>query len=297
MKILSFYFLLFVTLTVSAQSQRNEQITVDGIQRQFVTYIPQTNNTDNLPVIISLHGRLGTGERMMDFADFRTIAAREKFIIVCPNGIDKSWNDGRETPAHKKGINDVKFIDQLISYIISTYHADAQRVYVTGMSNGGFMTSRLACELNNRIAAIAVVGASMDKGMDYQLNKPIPVMYIQGTKDPLVPYAGGTMKGAGGEIYGHTDMLKLWAEADGCNGNPVITNLPNTVQDGTGVIKEEYVNPATGIKVVGYTITGGGHSWPDGTQYLPKFLVGTVSHNLNACEVIWEFFKVYRLGE
>jgi polyhydroxybutyrate depolymerase len=295
------YFALFVfsffTFSISAQpQQKTEQIIVDGLQREFVTYIPAiTNTADKLPVIISLHGRLGTGRGMMGFANFRPIANREKFIVVCPDGIDKSWNDGRPTPALKKGINDVKFIDQLITYIINTYHGDPKRVYVTGMSNGGFMSSRLACELNKRIAAVAVVAASMDENMTYHPNKPIPIMYIQGTNDPLVPYAGGTMKGAGGEIYGHQDVLKAWADADHCNNKPVITNLRDNANDGTSIIKEEYIDSRTGIKVIGYTVTNGGHTWPGGTQYLPKFMIGTVSHNLNACEVIWDFFKGYRL--
>ncbi len=297
MKYLSLFALAFFTLTASAQpQQKKEQIIIDGISRQFVTYIPSITDTSyKMPVVVSLHGRLGTGEGMMGFADFRTIAQLEKFIIVCPSGINRSWNDGRPTPAQKKEINDVKFIDQLITYILNTYHGDASRVYVTGMSNGGFMSSRLACELNSRIAAIAVVGASMDKNMAYHPNKPIPIMYIQGTNDPLVPFEGGTMKGAGGEIYGHEDILKLWAATDHCDNTPVITHLPLIVHDGTSIIKEEYNNPATGVKVIGYTVTNGGHTWPGGTQYLPKFLIGSISHNMNACQVIWEFFKGYKV--
>jgi polyhydroxybutyrate depolymerase len=299
MKNFIFSLSLLLTLTVSAQpQQKTEQITVDGISRKFVAYIPSSANAaDKLPVIISLHGRLGTGKGMMSFADFRSLAQKEKFIIVCPDGIDHSWNDGRPTPAQKKGINDVKFIDQLITYIINTYHADANKIYITGMSNGGFMTSRLACQLNKRIAAIAVVGASLVKNVDYYPNKPMPAVYIQGTMDPLVPFNGGVLKGAGGEVYSHADVLKLWIDADHCDNKPVITNYPDNAHDGTSIIKEEYNNPATGVKVIGYTITNGGHTWPGGTQYLPKFLVGTVSHNMNACEVIWDFFKGYKLVE
>jgi polyhydroxybutyrate depolymerase len=283
---------LLVTQSVSAQ-QKKETITVDGLEREFVTYIPvNITQNDKPPVIISLHGRLGTASGQMKFADFRPIADREKVIIVCPQGIDRSWNDGRGTPAHKKGVNDVKFIGELIKYIIRTYHADGNRVYVTGMSNGGFMTSRLACELNGHIAAIAVVGASMDKGAGYEpLN--MPVMYIQGTNDPLVPFEGGQMrKELPGTIYGHGEVLKKWAERDSCDSNPEITDLPVKVNDGTSVIKEEYRNKH-GEEVIGYTIVGGGHTWPDGTQYLPKMIIGPVSHNLDACEVIWDFFKHY----
>ena len=285
-------------LAVSGQPrQQNEQITVDGITRSFVTWLPGDNGNNKLPVVIALHGRLGTGESMLSFADFRPLAEKDKFIIVCPDGISKSWNDGRATPAAKKGINDVKFIGELITYIVQKYNGDAARVYITGMSNGGMMASRLACELSSRIAAVAVVGASMDSEVDYHPAKPLPVMYIQGTNDPLVPFNGGPMKGAGGEIYSHEAVLTLWAGKAKCDLNPVITNLPVTVNDGTSVIKEEYSNPSTGIKVIGYTLVSGGHTWPGGTQYLPRFMIGKVSHNLDACRVIWEFFKGYKLTD
>jgi polyhydroxybutyrate depolymerase len=296
MKSLSVLLFTLLTLSVHAQ-QKNESIIVDGLKREFITYLPgDINKTDKLPVIISLHGRLGTAAGQMKFADFKPIADREKIIIVCPQGIDHSWNDGRGTPANTKGINDVKFIDQLITYITSTYNADAGRIYVTGMSNGGFMTSRLACELNNRIAAIAVVAASMDEDMGYQPSKSIPAMYIQGTKDPLVPFTGGQMKkGAGGTIYGHEEVLKKWSAIDNCDSKPIITNLPVKVNDGTSVIKEEYINPTNNLKVIGLIIVNGGHTWPGGSQYLPKFIIGPVTKNLDACEEIWKFFKQNRL--
>jgi polyhydroxybutyrate depolymerase len=293
--------LLFAALVLSVQiqaQQKNESITVDGLKREFITYIPAgINNKDKPPVIISLHGRLGTADHQMKFADFKPVAEREKVIIVCPQGIDRSWNDGRGTPANAKGVNDVKFIDQLITYIINNYNADAGRIYVTGMSNGGFMASRLACELNNRIAAIAVVAASMDQDMGYQPSKPIPVMFIQGTKDPLVPFAGGEMnKGAAGTIYGHEEVLKKWAATDNCDNKPLVTNLPVKVNDGTSVVKQEYTNPTNNLKVTGFTIVDGGHTWPGGSQYLPKFIIGPVTKNLDACEEIWEFFKQNRLN-
>jgi len=289
--------LLFLVLPTIAQSQqKNEQIKVDGITRQFVTYIPSVKDTGyKIPILISLHGRLGTGQRMMAFADFRPIAEKEKFIVVCPDGIDRSWNDGRPTPAQKKGINDVKFIDELITYIIKTYHGDSNRVYVIGMSNGGFMTSRLACDLNNKIAAVAIVAASMDKDVNYQPTHPMPVMYIQGTSDPLVPFEGGAMKGAGGEIYSHKEIIQKWVAVNGCDTTPVITNLPDNARDGTTVIKEAY-NGQKGLPmVISYTVVDGGHIWPGGSQYLPKFIIGKNSNNLNACKVIWEFFKEFKL--
>src|SRR6185312_16565650 len=127
MKNLLVFLLILMTIAASAQVKK-EKITVDGLQRDFITYLPTgVGDGDALPVIISLHGRLGTAEGQLKFADFRPIADREKVIIVCPQGIKRSWNDGRGTPANKKGINDVKFIDELISYILKTYNADPKR--------------------------------------------------------------------------------------------------------------------------------------------------------------------------
>ena len=300
MKYFSVILLLLFTYIAMAQGrQERGQIVVDNLRRSFVVYVPAAgDNGQKLPVIISLHGRLGTGAQMMGFADFRPIADREKFIIVCPDGINRSWNAGLNTPASRKGINDVKFIDQLITYMLSKYNGDAKRVYVTGMSNGGFLASRLACELSGRIAAIAAVGASMDKNMNYLPGKPVPVMYIQGTKDPLVPFDGIAKRNSARRvIYSHADILKLWIDADGCSDKAAITNLPDNADDGTSIIKEEYTNAQTGVKVVGYTVTNGGHTWPGGTQYLPKLMIGPVSHNMNACEVIWDFFKGYKLAD
>ena len=129
MKKLGILLLIFTAASTLRAQEKTEYLTVDGLNREFITYIPQgTNQSERLPVIISLHGRLGTAKGQMKFADFRPIADREKVIIVCPQGMDRSWNDGRETPANSKGINDVKFIDQLITYIINTYNADDHRV-------------------------------------------------------------------------------------------------------------------------------------------------------------------------
>ena len=295
MKTLTFLSLILLFISAGAVAQqKNESIIVDHMRREFITYLPNDIG-DKAPVIISLHGRLGTAARQMTFADFKPIADRDKVIIVCPQGVERSWNDGRGTPANSRGVNDVKFMDELITYIIDTYHADPSRIYVTGMSNGGFMTSRLACELNKRIAAVAVVAASMDQDMGYQPTQPMPVMYIQGTKDPLVPFAGGQMKGAGGNIYSHEDILKKWAEIDKCDGKPVVTDLPVLVNDGTSVQKVGY-SGANGTKVIGFTIVDGGHTWPGGTQYLPKFMIGPLSKNRNACDEIWNFFKENRLA-
>ncbi|GAB2986730.1 PHB depolymerase family esterase [Mucilaginibacter puniceus] len=270
-----------------AQSQqKREEIIIDGMERAFVSYVP-AGVKEKMPVVISLHGGFASPKGMLRLADFRPLADQDKFILVCPAS-KKLWHDG----ADNKGIDDVKFIDELITYILKTYNGDASMVYVTGVSNGGFMTSRLAAQLHTRIAAIAVVAATLNINEGYDLEKPMPVMYIHGTKDPIIPYNGG--KKFGREMYSHDEIIKKWVTLNDCNPIPVVTQIPDNADDGTTVIKEEYSNP-NGLKVVGYTINNGGHTWPGGRQYLPAFIIGKTTHNLNACQVIWDFFKSYQL--
>ncbi len=284
--------LMLAGLNVFSQPrQLNEVMMVDSIKRSFVTYIPAvTDKAYKMPLIISLHGGFASPKGQFHLADFRPLADRDKFIVVCPAS-KHIWHDG----ADNKGIDDVKFMDQLISYIIKTYNADPARVYVTGISNGGFMTTRLACQLPKRIAAIAVVAASLDIGEGYDLQRPMPVIYMHGTSDKIVSYNGGKMFGR--RIYSQQEIIKKWVVLDGCNPKPIITSIPDTAKDSTSIVKEEYLNPANGMKVVGYTINNGGHTWPGGWQYMPAFIVGKTTKNLNACEVIWAFFKVYKLKE
>jgi polyhydroxybutyrate depolymerase len=291
MKLFTTIILSAMSLTAIAQSsQKREAMLVDGMKRAFVTYIPPIADKDyKMPLVISLHGGFASPKGQFHLADFRPLANEDKFIVICPAS-KHIFHDGRDNG----GIDDVKFIDQIITYAINTYHADPQRIYVTGISNGGFMTSRLACELSNRIAAIAVVAASMDQGEGYAPLKPMPVMYIHGTKDPVFSPNGG--KKFGRMIYSQDQILKIWVDLDKCNPKPIITNIPDTARDGTSIVKEEYINPATGFKVIGYTVINGGHTWPGGWQYMPKFIVGKTTRNLDACREIWQFFKGYRLN-
>jgi polyhydroxybutyrate depolymerase len=289
MKIISAWLLMLIGLPALAQpQQKREEIVVDGMKRAFVSYVPVADKAEKMPVIISLHGGFASPNGQFHLADFRPIADKEKVIVVCPAS-KHVWHDG----ADNHGIDDVKFIDQLITYIIKTYHGDASRIYITGISNGGFMTSRLACQLHKRIAAIAVVAATLDEGEGYDLVSPLPAMYIHGTKDPIVSIGGGKMFGR--RIFSHQAIIDKWVTLDGCNPKPFITEMPDKANDGTSIIKEEYTNPQNGLKVISYKVNNGGHTWPGGWQFAPKFIIGKTTKNLDACRVIWDFFKEYKL--
>lgn len=287
MKIIGCWLLLLGSLQVMGQSQqKREKIIVDGMERAFISYVP-AGQKEKMPVLISLHGGFASPKGMLKLADFRPLADQDKFILVCPAS-KKLWHDG----ADNKGIDDVKFIDELITYILKKYNGDATRVYVTGISNGGFMTSRLASQLHNRIAAVAIVAATLNINEGYDLEKPMPVIYMHGTNDKIIPFIGG--KKFGRLMYSHDQIIKKWVTLNNCNPTPIITQIPDNADDGTTVVKEEYNSP-NGFKVIGYTINNGGHTWPGGRQYLPAFIIGKTTRNLNACQVIWDFFKSYQL--
>ncbi|WP_457127578.1 alpha/beta hydrolase family esterase [Mucilaginibacter sp. HD30] len=274
------------TFAQSRAKQITEQILVNGMERKIITYIPANNSNKRMPLVIALHGGFATPKSMFRLADFRPIADKENFIVVCPAS-KRMWHDG----ADNKGIDDVKFIGQVIDYMIEKYNADPERVYITGVSNGGFMTTRLACEIPNRVAAIAVVAATLDVGEGYDVKSALPVIYMHGTKDPIISYNGGKLFGR--KMYSHRDIIEKWVKMDDCNPEPVKTDISDSSHDGTQVFKQEYVNKTTGLKVISYSIGNGGHTWPGGRQYFPEFIIGKTTRNLNACQTIWDFFKSY----
>lgn len=281
--------------------QKTITLTVDGIVRSCVVYLPTGyNNAGKMPMIFAIHGGSGTPEGMMKIADFKTIADRDKVVLVYPAGIEKNWNDGRPTTPNQMGINDVKFFNQMCDYMIANYAVDGSRIFATGISNGGFMSSRLGCELSNRIAAIAVDAATMEAttiAPNCKPGKSVPVMYIHGTSDTFVPFNGGAMTAggtAGGTVLSHFQVIDQWVVLNGCNPTPTITDVPDIANDGTTIKKRVYSNGTNSSEVVSYVVLNGGHTWPQGYQYLSEAIIGKTSQDMNACEIIWSFFKRFK---
>ena len=270
--------------------------TVGGIERRFVVYLPEGYaNAGKMPMLFVVHGGGGTPEDVMNSISFKPIADREKVVLVYPAGIQKNWNDGRPTEPNQSGINDVGFFNQMCDYMIANYPVEGTRIYATGISNGGFMCSRLGCELSSRVAAVAVVAATIEKNTVYPScnpGRPVPALYIHGTTDPIVPFAGGQMTaGAGGVIVSHAQAVEKWVSLNKCSPTPAATDLPNLADDGTTIKERRYSGGTNGSEVVSYVVTNGGHTWPQGTQRTSEALIGKTSQDMNACEVIWAFCK------
>jgi polyhydroxybutyrate depolymerase len=279
----------------AAEKFSSESISVDGRTRTYDIFLPQGyNNTTAKALVFALHGGGGTSADMETLSGLKSIAAREKFILVYPNGISNNWNDGRPTTANQQGVNDVNFINGIIDVVSRSYAVEAKKIYSCGISNGGFMSNRLACENGSRIAAVAVVAASLEQGIANAANSStgVSMLNIQGIADPLVPFLGGTMTvGSGGNILSHANNIAKWVGLNACNSNPVVTNMPDIANDGTTTVKRVYGAGKNGTEVISYIVTGGGHTWPGGSQYLPVGIIGITSTDFNASEEIWTFFK------
>ena len=173
-----------------------------GRERNYIVHLPPKEKMNaSVPLLFHLHGGGGTakGTAGLTFGRFNELADRDGFIVVYPNAINKNWNDGRKLEdviAWKEDIDDVGFITAIVDKLKQKYKIDSKRIFTTGMSNGGFMTSRLLCDRADIFSGGAILTASLSK--DYMPKcdpeKPVAVMVMNGTEDPLVPYDGGLIK-------------------------------------------------------------------------------------------------------
>ncbi|HEU5357736.1 MAG TPA: PHB depolymerase family esterase [Gemmatimonadales bacterium] len=262
-----------------------------GLERSYLLHAPAGSGAR--PLVVLLHGRLGTGAGMAKMTHFDAVADRAGILVAYPDGWRRSWNDGRPgTPAHRRQVDDVSFILAMIDDIGRRMPVDPRRVYVAGMSNGGFMTERLACEAGERFAAVAVDVATLSDSLasTCRLPRPVPAIFFHGTADPLVPYGGGRM-GDRGSGLSVDETVATWARWNGCAPSPVMESLPDTAREGIQVTRRTWPRCRDGADVVAYKFDGGGHAWPGGTQYLPARFVGRVSRNVDASEEIGRFFE------
>jgi len=287
---------------------RAGSIMVNGLRRTFIIHLPASDKSKEMvPLVIVLHGGGGNGQGMMKLTNsgFDKLSDKKGFIVIYPDGIDKHWNDGRnEMSDPKDNPDDVGFISALINDLIKKYNANPKRVYVTGMSNGAIMSYRLGCELSDKIAAIAPVAGNIPENLIQHCKpaNPVAVLAINGDSDPLVPFKGGDVTGPFGKkklgkvLSAHESVL-FWIKNNGCSPNPVVTDEPdNDRDDGTYVQKQQFINGRNNCEVILYTIKGGGHTWPGGYQYLGKWIIGKTCRDINATDIIWEFFEIHSLG-
>jgi polyhydroxybutyrate depolymerase len=297
---------LFLSVTLNAQGtdahvpSRREQrkgasvdqkrhITSGGLERSYLLYIPTSVGKDKaVPLVLVFHGGGGHDYNMPRFTRFDELADKEGFIVAYPESLNTHWNDGRDlSPA-----DDIGFVKALITEVERLHPVDPKRVYAAGISNGGFFSQRIACDLSDMVSAVASVAATLPEPLASNCHpaRPISVMFIQGTDDPLVHINGGPVARTHGRNISLDDSVKFWLEKNGASGKPRSSELPSHDTNGTSVNKDVYGGGKEGTEVVVYTIRGGGHTWPGAPQYMPAILVGKTNHDLDATQAIWEFF-------
>ena len=270
----------------------------NGKKRDFRVVNPDLSERNPVPLVIVLHGGGGNMNQVERFTGFTTYAKIEKFIVAYPQGLYTQWNDGREifqSRTHRKKTDDTGFISKMIDAIGGKYNIDKGRVYVAGISNGGFMALRLACELSHKITAVAAVTATMNKylGKTCVLKSPVSVLIINGTDDPLVPYNGGHVRVGRkkrGRILSTEKTIEKFRDLNDCKKNRLKVSFMDSIDDGTKIQKKVY-KCGNSVEIGLYQVIGGGHTWPGGPQYLPEKAIGKVSKEFDATELIWEFFK------
>lgn len=277
------------------------KLTSGGITRTGLLYLPKGyDGTKAMPLVIGYHGGFGLGENQEKLTHMSEVADKEGFIILYPDGIQRHWNDGRTkeggATADTGEVDDVQFTKNLIATTSTKFTIDSKRIYATGISNGGMMTYRLACEMTNTFAAIAPVSSGLPT--EYQPKcqpaGPIPILMMQGTSDPLIPFDGGQIQGNRGAVLPTRETLTFWITNNKASTTPVTTELPDTSADGTTVTHESYQpSDATGAPVEFYLINNGGHTWAGGNQYAPERFIGKTNRDVDASELIWDFFKQY----
>jgi polyhydroxybutyrate depolymerase len=267
-----------------------KKIKWDDITRTYYVHTPPDYNSDRpYPLVINFHAEGSFAKEAEWKSEMLYVANEEGFIALHPEASGdqyKQWNGGD----HSGGmdIDDVGFVAEMLDEIIEDFSIDADRIYATGLSSGGFMAYRLACEMSDRIAAVAPVAAVLDCECEPQ--RPIPIMHFHGTEDGYVPYKGGVGALGGYAFPSVGDTMNFWLTFNECSTEPEITY---SVDDTTCYEYESEV----GADVVLCIIEGGGHVWPGGGWNAGETtFYGWNTDAINATDAMWEFFENYALG-
>lgn len=261
-------------LVVDGPGRYQGELVSGGLLRRFVLVVPAIASRP-APLVIVLHGFMGYPAEVERDTGMSEIAEREGFLVVYPegHGRPRSW---RSDP--RRGDLDVDFVRELVALLDEAVGLDPARVYAAGMSNGGGMAARLACDASDLVAAIGPVAGAYFFG-ECEPERPVPVVAFHGDADPIVPYGGmGRILPAAEEWAGD------WAARDGCDAVPAMTAVASDV---TAL---RWIGCEAGAEVVLYRVSGGRHGWP-GSARSGDWLGTTAS--VEASEVIWDFFAAH----
>ena len=270
----------------------------DGVNRGYELFVPPTyDGSTALPLVLALHGRAGSGERMAHLTGFDLRAAENHFFVAYPNSLDDHWNYLHGIPGAREGPDDVDFLIRLVDAIGSEFRIDRERLYVTGISNGGFMAQRLACEPGAGFRAFASVAASGYGAMPATCapKRPVDALYLHGTADRLSPWQGQSVTDGSGDSQVVTltvsESMKFWSRVNHCDAELETRDLPRSGRSPETRVRIYSTRACDGgARVSLYAIVGGGHNWPGRDGLIPPHIAGAVNLDFHATDAIWSFF-------
>lgn len=266
----------------------SESIKVDSATRKYILHIPkERSHNSSVPLVFVLHGGRGSPKGIEKITKFHNQETSTEFMTVYPAAKDRFWNDGRAVANSE--VNDIRFINSLIDNLRTQYNIDKDAVFATGLSNGGTMSVRLACE-SPKIKAVSAVASTAVKSIIDTCDPKIPksFMIIQGTDDPITDFNGVEKKKR--KIVSHNYAIQKLVSLNKCSSNLTHKTIPDSSNDATSTFIKRYDDCKNDSKVVSVVVKNGGHTWPGGPQYRSRLLVGNTSKDFNASELIWEFF-------
>jgi polyhydroxybutyrate depolymerase len=265
-------------------------ISFGGVDRRYLLHIPAGyTGTDAVPVVFDFHGHGSNATQQVAYSEIRPLADREGFVVVAP--------EGQGTTPHftllgatATEADDVELTTALLDRIEGELCIDPARVYALGMSNGGAMSSVLACRAADRFAAVGAVAAIVYLPACEDARRATPIAAMMGTADPVVPFAGGRENCCGNPTIGAaSDTMARFARHAGCDPEPAEERI------GTTVVHRHFEGCEDGAAVELYVIEGGGHTWPGSPVDLSGAGLGATTKDLRATETLWSFFEQHRL--
>ena len=274
----------------------------DNYIRTTTFHIPKKLRRRRRSLLVCLHGGGETPESFMRITKrgFNKLSEQNNFVVAYPAALNNYWNDAREDSislSHFEEIDDVGFIEKTIQYALDSFRIDPERVFVTGLSDGGLMAFRLACQLPGKIKGIATVAASisLDQLVECSLDTTMSIMAVNGTVDPILSYYGGQMLVDGmekGSMLPIEDAIEFILEENSCGEKVTHRDISNRdTFDETRSEKFIYTDCPNGNTITLIKVTNGGHTWPGGRQYEGKRNIGKTSRDFEATNEIWKFFK------
>lgn len=267
-------------------------VTSSDLLRTSILHVPDGYDpSQGAMLVLNFHGFSSDAPQQALLSGMSAESDQRGFLVAYPYGIVSSWNAGQCCgQAWLDAVDDVQFVSDLIDRIAEEWCIDPRRIYATGMSNGGFMSHRLGCELSDRIAAIAPVAGVL--GIDPASCAPprrVPVMHFHGTEDMLVPYEGGVplvqwTTGGTLDFLSVEETMAVWRGIDGCAGTSEVIYQQG---DSTCVRWQACDN---GSEVIRCVAEGAGHTWPGG---LPVPTLGETTQDMSATEMMLDFFEAH----